>query len=63
MKARIELNAIDRAYFALRADVKGSLKFRNIGDSKLRSAWRNELRLNLAAIREIKLARMEAMGL
>ena len=63
MKARIELKVLDRAYLALKTEVKGCLKHRNVRDESLRKFWRDEIRLDLAAIREINQARRKALGL
>ena len=63
MNVRIESKVLDRAYLALRTEVKGCLKYRNSKAADLRKFWRDEIRLDLAAIREIKQARRKAMGL
>jgi hypothetical protein len=63
MKVQIDSKMLDRAYLALRTEVKGCLKYRNVRDASIRDFWRNEIRLDLAAIREIKQARKKALGL
>jgi hypothetical protein len=63
MKARIETKFLDRACVALKTEVKGCLKYRNVKNADQRKFWRDEIRLDLAAIREIKNARRKALGL
>ena len=63
MKVRIESKMLDRAYLALRTEVKGCVKYRNSKDADLRKFWREEIKLDLAALREIKAARKKALGL
>ena len=63
MKVRIDSKMLDRACLALRTEVNGCLKYRNSKDADLRKFWRDEIRLDLAALRGIKQARKKALGL
>jgi hypothetical protein len=63
MNVRIESKALDRAYLALQHEVKNCLQYRNSKDADLRKFWREEIKLDLAALREIKAARRKALEL